>query len=59
MIRTKEAKKLLTKKEQRHLTEIAGITCMGQMREQVEFLQTHPEACFECKCIAQKLGLMD
>jgi len=59
MLRTKQAKKLLTKKEQLHLTEVAGIHSMSQMREQVEFLKTHVSTCFECEHIARKLGLME
>ena len=64
MIRTKLAKKVLTKKDQRHLTEDAGIRSMtafertrkiqGEMR-----LSDGREPCFHCRSIALKLGIED
>lgn len=61
MIRTKLAKKVLTKKEQRHLTE-SGITSMKTMQVQIDFQkEKNPEhpgmICWECWFIAQKLGI--
>jgi len=63
MIRTKKAKKVLTKKEQRHLTE-SNIHTMAAMERQVAFLKTYEGnptiyPCWECRAIARKLGLMD
>jgi len=62
MLRTKTAKKVLTKKEQRHLTEM-GIHTMAAMKRQVAFMKTDEGKpgtfhCWECKTIARKLGLM-
>lgn len=56
-IRTKLAKKLLTKKEQAHLTE-GGINSMKSLRSQIEFLKETGCKCFECKHIAAKLGVV-
>ena len=56
MIRTKLAKKVLTKKEQRHLTE-ANIHSMAAMKRQVEFQRNTDFPCFECRHIASKLDL--
>ena len=61
MITTKLAKKVLTKKEQTHLTKDAGIRSMAALKRQVEFMQEaeHPKfVCFECMRIARKLGLI-
>ena len=58
MIRTKLAKKVLTKKEQKHLTE-SNIHSMSGLKRQVKFMQKDENkefACFECKHIARKLG---
>ena len=55
-INTKKAKKVLTKAEQKHLTQDAGIRSMDAMRRQVEFMKGDEFACFECKMIARKLG---
>ena len=68
MIRTKLAKKVLTKKEQKHLTE-SGIGSMDAMKRQVAHMQKlvaqDKEAgregvsfpCWDCKFIARKLNL--
>jgi len=61
MIRTKLAKKVLTKKEQRHLTE-QGINSMKDMVDQVAHMkEMDPEkpyrVCVECNSIARRLGL--
>ena len=60
MIRTKLAKKVLTKKEQRHLSE-NGINSMTQFLKTREYqielkAETGVEPCFECKRIARELG---
>jgi len=62
MLRTKEAKKLLTKAEQQHLTE-SGINSMMKMKSQVDFMKTQRKKsnpiCNDCFNIAHKLGLME
>ncbi len=63
MIKTKLAKKLLTKKEQKHLTEV-GIDSMRKMKNQMEtqirFEPDHPSSvCFDCWHIGRKLGIFD
>ena len=60
MICTKLAKKVLTKKEQRHLSE-NGINSMTQFLKTREYqielkAESGLESCFECNHIAQKLG---
>lgn len=61
MLRTKLAKKLLTKKEQKHLSE-SNIHNMAQMKRQVDFIKTEKATggfvCFDCEHIAKKLKLM-
>lgn len=57
MLRTKLARKLLTKKEQKHLTEVAAIHTMAAMKRQANFMKGDEFACFKCKQIATKLGL--
>jgi len=52
MIRTKLAKKVLTKKEQRHLTD-SGINSMRAMKEQIEYMRKlNPKSpghvCWDC-----------
>lgn len=62
MIRTKKAKKVLTKKEQRHLTDM-GIHSMSafeatrsdQIRQKSECTKIEP--CWDCRMIAEKLGI--
>lgn len=66
MIRTKVAKEILTKAEQRHLTEI-GVHSMASFRSTREHQLAMEEAekeagryyvaCFECRRVARKLGL--
>ena len=58
MLRTKLAKKVLTKKEQKHLTE-SGIRNMTAMQRQVDFSRgKHPmNICLDCRHIAVKLGM--
>ena len=62
MIRTKLAKKVLTKKEQKHLTEM-GVSTMDIFNrtrtEQLKFKKLHAdtEPCWECRTIAGKLGV--
>ncbi len=66
--RTKLAKKVLSKREQRHLTVGADITSMAKLRNQVKAMREYREACrergvtttcmcYECKWIAEKLGI--
>ena len=61
MIRTKQAKRLLTKGEQRHLTEMHVHSLAAFIRTraaQIEQRKISPfESCFECRIIARKLGL--
>jgi len=57
MLKTKQAKKLLTKKEQRHLTE-SDIRSMLQMQRQVNFMVDSDFPCHECNHIAVKLGMV-
>ena len=64
MIRTKLAKKVLTKAEQRHLTQDAGINNMAALKQQIAFMQKkEPEfpwhICQDCWHIARKLGLVE
>jgi hypothetical protein len=59
---TKKARKVLTKKEQRHLTD-AGINTIGMLKIQIEHQQQrNPEqpgkVCWECWFIARKLDLI-
>ena len=59
MIRTKLAKKILTKKEQRHLTEV-GIDSMKLLLQQRDhMLKMNPEnpqmVCQECQHIINKM----
>jgi hypothetical protein len=62
MIRTKLAKKVLTKAEQKHLTE-SGVHSMEAFKRtraaQIKMKEDEPriEPCFECRHIAQKLGI--
>ena len=61
MIRTKLAKKVLTKKEQKHLTE-SGITSMAGMKNQIKHMkhldpQNPGRVCWECWFIANKLKI--
>lgn len=62
MIRTKLAKKVLSKKHQKHLTEM-GISSMKMFNEvrktQLTFKETHStyEPCWDCRMIASKLGV--
>ena len=62
MIRTKKAKKVLTKKEQRHLTDMGihsilvfGKVIAEQARQKRECTEIEP--CWECRIIAEKLGI--
>lgn len=60
-IRTKKAKKVLTKAEQQHLTEM-NVHSFREFREAREHqikktTQGMAEACWECKGIARKLGI--
>jgi len=64
MIRTKLAKKVLTKAEQKHLTKVGGIHSMAALERQVKFMletekETPNSVCFECWHIAMKLGLVE
>ena len=64
MLKTKLAKKVLTKAEQRHLSVDANIHTLAAMKRQVEFIKkADPDnrhiVCFECRVIARKLGLLD
>ena len=66
MIKNRIAKKLLTKAEQDHLTEM-GINSMAAMKRQSEFIKkdlareketgTPCFTCWKCRDIANKLGL--
>lgn len=61
--------KLLTKKEQRHLTEDARINSMAAMERQADFIKACLKqkdiaelpgiVCLDCKHIARKLGLLE
>jgi len=63
-IYTKKAKKVLTKAEQKHLTE-SGINTMKKMQRQINFMKelraSHPKSsmpCWDCWFIGRKLGLI-
>jgi hypothetical protein len=61
-IHAKLAKKVLTKAEQKHLTE-SGINSMAKMKNQIEFMKKHnpknpSQMCFDCWKIARKLELI-
>ena len=63
MIHTKLAKKVLTKREQNHLTQEGDIHSMAALKRQIEFQKrTCPEnpgsGCWECWGIAIKLGIV-
>ena len=62
MLTTKQAKKVLTKKEQRHLTEMGvhsvrmfRITRETQLQRKEQY-PDNPEPCWTCRIIAGKLG---
>jgi len=67
MIRTKLAKKVLTKAEQRHLTKDANVHSMEAFVRTIEFQRKCDEenrrkginviTCLTCKHIAAKLGV--
>jgi hypothetical protein len=64
MLRTRLAKKVLTKKEQKHLTE-NKINSMEKMTKQVVFMLKCQEEdddpwrfCWDCLFIARKLGMV-
>ena len=64
MIRTKLAKKVLTKKEQRHLTEDANIHSIATLKNQIAWMQHEKplfpaKVCFDCWGIARKLGIVE
>jgi len=64
MIRTKKAKKILTKAEQKHLTQ-SGINSIAAMKRQIDFMDKEIKEkgiencfpCLECMHIANKLDL--
>lgn len=61
MIRTKLARKVLTKKEQKHLTE-SCINSMAKMETQVNFMKkldpkSPGSCCWDCWHIARKLNI--
>ena len=58
MIRTKKAKKVLTKKEQKHLTEV-DINSMAALERQIKFMKEENVRCIECSHIHNKLMLDD
>ena len=60
MLRTKKAKKILTKREQRHLTE-SGIKSFEGLKRQAEIMAGKKpfEVCLDCKSIATKMGLLN
>lgn len=61
MLNSKEAKKVLSKKDQDHLT-LHGINTMTAMRRQAVFMSKHKangkSVCFDCWIAAKKLGLV-
>ena len=64
MIRTKLALKVLTKAEQRHLTNDANIHSLATLKYQIDWMRKQeplfPEkVCFDCWGIARKLGIWD
>jgi hypothetical protein len=66
MLRTKLAKKVLTKAEQRHLTTDGNIHSMAAFERQVAFMKKNRKEddspwrhCWECWNIAKKLGMVD
>ena len=63
MIHTKLAKKVLTKKEQKHLTEF-GMNSMASLEKQIKWMKVaNPKLpgsiCWTCWGIGRKLGLTD
>lgn len=60
MLRTKLARKVLTRKEQRHLSKVAGVHSMDAFLrtrkiQRKQKAESGIEPCFECKHIAKKL----
>lgn len=55
--------KTLSKREQKHLRTVAGVRSLAQFRataaEQARMREREPrlEPCWDCRAIAQKLGL--
>lgn len=58
-LNTKLARKILTKKEQKHLTE-SGINSTKAMIEQITSMEgkSHYSVCAECRQIGKKLNLI-
>ncbi len=63
MIRTKLAKKVLTKKQQNHLTKMCissmasfETTRKAQLKQKAQFPDIEP--CWDCRMIASKLGVV-
>lgn len=54
MLRTKLAKKVLIKDEQKHLSEME-IHTMSDMKRQISFMEEYRPCCLECKTIAKKI----
>ena len=64
MITTKLAKRVLTKQEQRHLTEDANIHSIAGLQNQIAWMKkADPDdpsnTCSDCWWIAKKLGLVE
>ena len=62
MLNTKLARKNLTQKERKHLSQTAGINTMAQMERQVELMKKQKAEngipCFDCLIAAKKLGMI-
>lgn len=60
MIRTKLAMKILTKKDQTHLTDDAGVISMEKfIKCRTWQRKQEAEPCWHCAEIARKLGIED
>jgi hypothetical protein len=61
MLRTKLAKKVLSKKEQKHLTK-SNIHSMAAMKRQIDFMAEQQKSggiiCSDCEHIAKKLNMI-
>ena len=56
MIKTKKAKKVLTKAEQEHLSQ-GEIHDMATLKQTIKHQQKTGVKCWDCRIIAKKLGV--
>ena len=57
-LRTKKASRVLTKEQQKHLTEV-GVNSMAAFAESREWQREHDDPCIECRFIEIRLEADD